>query len=200
MRDLLASRPELVPALDGAMRIYDIGTADHSARVAHMASVTAAELGLSPAEVEMIGWAGILHDVGMLAVPASILRKPGPLTVGEWVEVSRHPAAGADLLLAVSDRLEPLAAAVRAHHEWWDGSGYPDQLAGEDIPLPARIIALADVYDSVTHPRPYWTEAYPSEAAMVVMRAESDAHFDPTIAKVFLQMLRAGALEVPSTP
>jgi putative nucleotidyltransferase with HDIG domain len=197
VNDLMVSHPALVPALDSAMQVYDRGTARHSARVAHMAIVTAVDVGLNATDVEAIEWAALLHDVGKLAVPAAILRKPGPLTPDEWVEVSRHPAAGADVLLAISDRLAPLAVAVRAHHEWWDGSGYPDGLAGEEIPLLGRIIALADVYDSVTHPRPYRTQVYPSDAATVLLRAESGAHFDPTIAKAFLALLRAGAFEPP---
>jgi len=197
MPDVSASRPDVVPALEGALQIYDGGTARHSARVAQMASATAAELGLGPGEVEMVGWAGELHDLGKLAVPSVILHKPGPLVPEEWEEVARHPGAGADLLLAISERFAPLAAAVRSHHECWDGTGYPDGLAGEDIPLAGRIVAISDVYDSITRPRPYRKLAYGHDAATVLIRAESGAHFDPMVAKVFLGLLRAGAFEVP---
>jgi putative two-component system response regulator len=162
-----------------------------------MASVTALEFGLTPTEVDTIEWGGILHDIGKLAVPAAILRKPGPLTPDEWVEVRRHPTVGAEVLLSSSDGLAPLAAAVRSHHEWWDGSGYPDGLVGERIPLAGRIIAVADVFDSVTHPRPYRKLAYGVDAATVLLRSESGAHCDATIAKVLIGLLSAGAFDPP---
>jgi len=196
MRNLLLARPDLVPALEGALRIYDTATARHSARVAEMATITAVELGLDAGGLELTHWAAQLHDLGKLAVPAAILHKPGPLSAEEWEEVARHPGAGADLLLTISDELAPLAAAVRSHHECWDGSGYPDGLAGDDIPLAGRIVALADVYDSITRPRPYRNLAYGQDAATVLIRAETGAHFDPTLAKVFLGLLQGGAFEV----
>jgi putative two-component system response regulator len=181
------------------MQVYDRGTALHSARVGRMASVTAIALGLDPTEVDTIEWGGILHDIGKLAVPSSILHKAGALTADEWDEVCRHPAAGADMLLGLSDRLAPVAAAVRAHHEWWDGTGYPDGHDGESIPLAGRIIAVADVFDSVTHPRPYRSLAYGRDAAIVLLRAESGAHFDPQVAALFVELLCAGAFEESAT-
>lgn len=102
-----------------------------------------------------LGWAGLLHDIGKVAVPTEILRKPGRLNAVEWEEVKRHPVIGADIVLSVGDRLMPLAEAIRAHHEWFGGSGYPDGLAGDQIPLFGRLIAVVDVYDSLTADRPY---------------------------------------------
>jgi HD-GYP domain-containing protein (c-di-GMP phosphodiesterase class II) len=104
-----------------------------------------------------MNWVGILHDLGKLAVSAEVLRKTGPLTRSDWTEVKRHPVVGADLVLSISPSLAPLAAAIRAHHERWNGSGYPDGLDRVDIPLFGRIAAIGDVFDAVTHLRIYRT-------------------------------------------
>ena len=147
------SLSKLLPAFGNAMVAYHRGTAQHSERVGALARSIGVEIGVEGVDLEVLHWAGLLHDIGKLAVPEEILTKPGRLTPEEWIQVQRHPAVGAELLRTISSGLEPVAAAVRAHHEQWDGSGYPDGLAGEDIPLAGRIVTVADVYDALTHRR-----------------------------------------------
>jgi HD-GYP domain-containing protein (c-di-GMP phosphodiesterase class II) len=180
-------QPRLLPAIQGAVAHYHRGTADHSARVTRLAHLTGERFGLDDDALEALSWAGILHDVGKLAVSEEILAKAGPLTDEEWVEVRRHPAVGSDLLLLMSARLAPIAAAVRAHHERWDGAGYPDGLAGEDIPLGGRILTVADVFDSITHRRPYRIEAF-TEAEAVAFLEAAGHHFDPAVVERFLAL------------
>jgi HD-GYP domain-containing protein (c-di-GMP phosphodiesterase class II) len=152
-------------------------------------------LGPDPRDVEVMNWVGILHDLGKLAVPAEILRKPGPLTDLEWVEVKKHPVVGSDLVLAVSPHLAPLAAAIRAHHERWDGSGYPDELDGFDIPLFGRIAAIGDVFDAVTHRRGYRAGQlnYREGIEFVTQRANRD--FDPELVKASVDLDHQGLLD-----
>ena len=113
------------------------------------------ELGLDPRDVELMNWVGILHDVGKLAVSPEVLRKPGPLSELEWADVKRHPVVGSDLILAISSELAPLAAAIRLHHERLDKPAIPTNSTGLTFPLFGRIVALADVFDAVTHQRDY---------------------------------------------
>jgi HD-GYP domain-containing protein (c-di-GMP phosphodiesterase class II) len=184
----LGVRSRLLPAIQGAVAHYHRGTADHSARVARLARLTGERFGLEDDELEALSWAGILHDVGKLAVREEVLAKDGPLTEQEWVEVRRHPAVGSDLLLLMSARLAPIAASVRAHHERWDGTGYPDALAGDDIPLGGRILAVADVFDSITHRRPYRTEVFSEAEAVAFLDAGAGHHFDPAVVERFLAL------------
>ena len=135
MYTALDTHDEPLSALYGAEVVYCPGTAQHSTRVSYMCGLLAEALGLGPAETETARWAGVLHDIGKLSVPVEILHKPGRLTAADWEAVKKHPAAGAELVLGISARLAPVAAAIRSHHERWDGSGYPDGLDGHDIPL-----------------------------------------------------------------
>ncbi len=169
------------------MVVYHRGTAEHSQRVGTIANAIGVELGLPDRELEVVHWAGLLHDIGKLAIPEEILSKPGPLTPEEWVEVRRHPSVGSDLLRTISPGFEPVAAAVRAHHERWDGTGYPDGLAGTDIPLGGRIVAVADVYDALTHPRSYRRNAYTTAAAIEHIATNAEHLFDPDITQAFLR-------------
>ncbi len=130
----------------------------------------------------------MLHDPGKLAVPAEILTKQGPLNSDEWAEVHRHPSVGSDLLRTISPGLDPVAAAVRAHHERWDGRGYPDGLAGANIPLAGRIVAVADVYDALTHPRSYRPNAYTLTAAVEYLTTNAGSHFAPDVIEAFGRM------------
>jgi putative nucleotidyltransferase with HDIG domain len=167
------------------MVVYHRGTAQHSERVGAIARALGAELMLPDAELEMLHWTGLLHDIGKLSVPEEILSKAGPLTPDEWVEVRRHPIVGAEVLRAISPGLEPVASGVRGHHERWDGSGYPDALAGRDIPLAARIVTIGDVYDALTHRRSYRPEAFPSESALEHLVANAGRFYDPEIVDAF---------------
>jgi putative two-component system response regulator len=170
----------------------DDGTAQHSARVGQGSALIAAHLGIDVREIEVVSWAGTLHDVGKLRVPYEILVKPGSLTEPEWVEIKKHPALGADMLLSVSPELEPIAAGVRSHHEHWDGSGYPQGLRGDEIPLAGRIIAVLDVFDSLMCPRPYRFRAWSERAVVEYLSSVAGSHLDPEIVAVFLELHSEG--------
>ena len=180
-----ASLSKLVPAFGNAMGVYHAGTARHSQRVGAIACAIGIELGLPEADVEAVQWTGLLHDIGKLAVSDDILSKPGPLTADEWAVVRRHPVVGSELLHAISPELDPVARGVRAHHERWDGSGYPDGLAGADIPLAGRLVAIGDVYDALTHPRSYRPSAYPIAGAIEHITTGAGRLYDPDVVEAF---------------
>ncbi len=185
----------LVGALGEAVASYDRGTFEHSTRVGQRAHRLGQAIGLEGATLDSLGWAGILHDLGKLAVPEEVLTKTDGLTPVEWEQVRVHPVVGEQLLLAISDRLVPVASAVRAHHERWDGAGYPDGLSGEDIPLLGRIVAVADVYDALTHARSYRPGRYTPGEAVDLLRSWAGSHLDPYLVPVFLHLLEQ---EVPA--
>jgi putative two-component system response regulator len=179
-------------ALEIALDAYDRGTWRHCARVGFISSAIGEGLALPADTAEALGWAAVLHDLGKLAIPASILDKPGPLDPDEWREVTRHPSTGSEVLLSVSDSLWPIAQGVRAHHERWDGSGYPDGLAGTAIPIAGRIIAVADVFDSLRSPRRYRSHVWSDGgAAQFVVEAAGRA-FDPEVVAEFARLHAAG--------
>ena len=183
-----ASHARLLPAFGNAMVAYHTGTAEHSDRVGTMARAVGVELALVGEELEVLHWAGLLHDIGKLAVPEKILNKRGPLTTPEWDAIKRHPSVGGDLLLTISPGLEPVAAAVRAHHERWDGSGYPDGLVGRGIPLAGRIVAVADVYDALTHPRSYRPDAFASASAIEHLTSGAGHLYDRDVVDAFCRL------------
>ena len=131
-------------------------------------------------------FAALLHDVGKIAVPDAILRKPGPLTPEEWDVMHRHPYYSRQIVAPV-EPLRRLTPWIYHHHERWDGTGYPDGLKGEAIPLAARIIAVADVWDALRSDRPY-RKAWPEEKAWEHIREQAGKHFDPQVVEVFLRM------------
>lgn len=184
-----SSHARLLPAFGNAMVVYHAGTAEHSERVGAMARAMGVEFALGEEDLEVLHWAGLLHDIGKLAVAEAILNKPGPLTPDEWDDVKRHPSVGSDLLHTILSGLEPVAAAVRAHHERLDGSGYPDGLAGRDIPLAGRIIAVADVYDALTHPRSYRPRAYASPSAIDHLTTAAGRLYDRDVVEAFCRVL-----------
>jgi putative nucleotidyltransferase with HDIG domain len=194
MHDTLRKHPHLLDALEGALGIYHHGTAEHPDRVREVAQVLGAHLNVRGVDREVLSWAAWLHDLGKMAVPAALLRKKGPLTEADWVEVKRHPAVGAEMLLSLSPLLAPIAAGVRAHHERWDGSGYPDGLAGDEIPLIARIVAVADVFDSITHPRSYRVRVYTRDEAIAELQAGAGTGFDPKVVTALTELDRRGRL------
>jgi putative two-component system response regulator len=170
----------------------DDGTAQHSARVGQGCALVAAHLGIDVREIEIVSWAGTLHDIGKLRVPYDILVKPGPLDDEEWSVIKQHPAMGAEMLLAVSPELEPIAAGICSHHEHWDGSGYPYGLRGAEIPLAGRIIAVLDVFDSLMCPRPYRFRAWSERAVVDYVASIAGSHLDPDVVSVFLELHRHG--------
>lgn len=171
----------------------DQETSGHCERVAHNCVVVGRAMGLDPDFLKLLYWSGLLHDLGKLGVPESILHKPGRLSEEEFEVVKRHAALGAELLLSVSQDFKPLAAGVRWHHERWDGRGYPDGLRGEEIPLQARILAVVDVFEAVTSSRPYHRPLELQEARDLI-RDGTGTHFDPKVATVFLHEVAAGRI------
>ena len=194
MKEAEAPHPPSLPALEGAVTIYDRDTSEHSERVAYASVALARRLGLSDPEVQTVWWAATLHDLGKLAVPVEVLRKTGPLDEIEWAQMRRHPAVGSDLLLAISPTLTPIAAAVRAHHERWDGGGYPDRMAGENIPLLGRIVAITDAYDSMTRRRPYLERVLAASEAIGELQEQAGSQFDPRLVQVFVEVHNNGQI------
>ncbi|MCC6772411.1 MAG: diguanylate cyclase, partial [Gemmatimonadaceae bacterium] len=163
-------------------------TQGHCERVADVACQIAAAAGLDESELLWFRIGALLHDVGKLIVPSEVLNKPGRLTKEEWELMKRHPIAGVELLSDVEFPWDILPI-VRSHHECWDGSGYPDGLVADEIPLVARIVCLADVYDALTTERSY-KRAIPHDEALNVMRRDAGRQFDPQLFETFEQLMR----------
>jgi HD-GYP domain-containing protein (c-di-GMP phosphodiesterase class II) len=180
-----------VRTLTATLADRDPSTGAHSHRVAELAVRAGAAARLSPTAMRRLAIAGLLHDIGKLTVPADILNKPGRLTDEEFATVKTHPAAGASILLHLGG-LEREAAIVRAHHERYDGAGYPDGISGEAIPLEARLLAVCDVFDALTSDRAY-RSAWPAERARELLRAESGTAFDPRCVEALVCALDEGA-------
>jgi HD-GYP domain-containing protein (c-di-GMP phosphodiesterase class II) len=173
-----------VQALAVELRDHHRATAEHSHRLATLARAVAERLGLDALDATEVELVAVLHDVGKLAIPPDVLDFPGPLTPGQRVLVRRHTIEGEELLVQTAG-LEHLAPAVRASHEAWDGTGYPDGLAGEGIPLAARIVACADAFDAMTSDRAYRRGVPPAEAAARIAEG-AGGQFDPRVAEALL--------------
>jgi putative two-component system response regulator len=198
-QQLEESRLETLNRLALAAEYRDDGTHQHTRRVARTAFLLARELGLAAADAALIRQAAPLHDLGKLSLPDSILLKPAKLSVAEYREVKRHPAAGAAILRGSSSEVLRLAEEIAlTHHEWWDGNGYPGGLKGEEIPLAGRIVALADVFDALTHARPY-KRAWPIDRAVSEIKRLAGRQFDPGLVKAFLTLDPSGLVELPAT-
>jgi putative two-component system response regulator len=196
MRELDAGRAETLQRLALEAEYRDDATTQHTERVGATAAGIAAQLGLDSAEVELVREAAPLHDVGKLAIPDTILLRPGKLSEQEYELVKTHAELGARLLSGSSSPVLQMAAVIAvSHHERWDGCGYPDGLAGEAIPLVGRIVAVADVYDALTHDRPY-KSLWPVEQAIAELRRGAGSQFDPRVVDAFLTM-REDAAYVP---
>jgi putative two-component system response regulator len=187
-RELEEARIEVLDRLMLAAEYRDDETGQHTRRVGESAARIAAALGLPAAEAELIRRAAPLHDVGKIAIPDEILLKPGPLTAEELVVMRTHTTAGAKMLAGGRSELLRLAEKVAlSHHERWDGRGYPHGLSGESIPLAARIVALADFHDALTHARPY-RPAWESARVRAEITREAGAHFDPEVVRAFREV------------
>ena len=185
------AQAEVTLRLGRVAEYRDDDTAEHTDRVGATAARLARALGLPPEEVELIAAAAPLHDIGKVAIPDAVLLKPGPLTEQESVLMRTHASIGAHILSGGTSRLVRLAEEMaQHHHERWDGGGYPRGLAGLDIPLGGRLVAVADVFDALTNARPY-KRAWPVERAVAAMRAERGRHFDPHLLDLFLTDLEA---------
>src|SRR3954469_8810268 len=181
-----------VLVLAETLDLRDSGTASHSQTVGRLAALIAGSLGLEAARVERIRLAGILHDIGKIGIPDWILHKPGALDASEWAEVKKHPEMGARI--AASAKLDDISEWILCHHERVDGRGYPGGLPRDEIPVEARILAVADAYEAVTAERCYKTAMHPSEAEQE-LRRQAGAQFD---AEVVDALLGAIAVEQPS--
>lgn len=184
-RELEEARVEVLERLTQAAEFRDDATGKHTRRVGNDAAATARLLGLDQAEVELIRRAAPLHDVGKVAIPDAILLKPGRLTPDEFEVMKTHTTLGAEMLAGGRSPMMHLAQRIAlCHHERWDGNGYPNGLAGEEIPLPARIVAIVDFYDALSHARPYRT-AWEPERIWEEIERENGRHFDPVIVEAF---------------
>src|SRR5215210_8003277 len=187
-RDLESLRVEMLRRLALAAEYRDDNTREHTERVAALAARLGRRLGLSELAVNHLRHAAPLHDVGKIAIPDSILLKPGRLSEQEFEVVKTHAEAGARVLAdAESELLEVAESIARAHHERWDGTGYPDALAGSEIPLVGRLVHVADVFDILVHERPY-KEAFSVEAAAEEISGGAGTQFDPEVVEAFTDL------------
>jgi putative nucleotidyltransferase with HDIG domain len=171
----------------------DAYTKAHSHRVTRMAMIMAREWGCSKEEIDVVDFAGRLHDIGKIGIRDDILLKPGPLTPAEYEIIKQHPIIGESIVgqLGLWDREKTI---IRHHHEHYNGSGYPDGLRGGEIPLLARILAVADAYDAMVTHRPY-RAVMGSSDALTIIRDGGGSQFDPVFADLFFRLFRKGAFE-----
>lgn len=192
--DLKAAHEELEKAyLDTIHRLVlaaeykDEDTGDHIMRMSRYSALIAEKLGLPAKEVQNILYAAPMHDVGKIGIPDSILMKPGKLTDEEFQTMKTHSIIGANILAYSKAEVLKLAEQIAiSHHEKWNGKGYPQDLAGDTIPLAARIVGLVDVFDALTSKRPY-KDPFPVEVALDIIKKERGQHFDPEVVDVFLE-------------
>ena len=189
-RDLQRSNQEIAAAYDTTLEgwvrtlsLRDGETEDHTQRVTEITMKLAATLGIDDPDLEYMRRGSLLHDIGKMGIPDSILLKSGPLTEDEREIIRKHPVYAYELLSPIS-YLRPALDIPYCHHEKWDGSGYPRGLKGEEIPLAARLFAVADVWDALRSNRPY-RPAWTLERARRYLREQSGSHFDPQVVEVF---------------
>lgn len=180
------TRIEITRRLGRAAEFRDNETGRHVIRVSNFSHTIASALGLPSEEINLITHASPLHDIGKIGVPDGILLKPGPLTTEEWRVMKRHTVIGARILDGSDDPLMHTAREISmGHHEHWDGSGYPRRRTGNKIPLSARVVAVADVFDALTSERPY-KQPWPHLDAMNYIKQQSGKQFDPDVVNVFV--------------
>lgn len=191
-QDLEAAQIEILQRLAAAAEFRDDDTGHHTLRVGHLSALLAGQLGLPAGQVELIRRAAPLHDVGKIGIPDSILLKPGRLTSSERRVMQTHTTIGATMLAGGHSALVQAAERIaRRHHERWDGKGYPSGCAANEIDLEARIVAVADFLDALTHDRPY-RKAWSVSKTIAAITAERGGHFDPAVVDALLAMHRAG--------
>lgn len=191
MDELIQTRLEIIQRLSRAAEYKDNETGLHVIRMSHYAHVLAKAIGYSPSAAENLMHAAPMHDVGKIGIPDAILQKPGKLDGAEWEIMRTHTTIGAEIIGEHSSPLLKTAHTVALyHHEKWNGTGYPHGLKTENIPMEARIIAIADVFDALTSVRPY-KPAWPLDKTLALLNSESGQHFDPELVKAFTQELPA---------
>ena len=187
--ELEKTRSQIIRRLGRAAEFKDNETGNHVIRMSHYSRLMAQASGMRAAQVDLLFHAAPMHDVGKIGIPDHILLKPGKLDASEWVVMRQHPAMGAEIIGEHKDELLQAAHSVAlTHHEKWDGSGYPAGLKGEEIPIFARIVAIADVFDALTTARPY-KEAWTVEAALKMIDDGMGHHFDPGLASALISAL-----------
>lgn len=187
--DLQKTHLELIQRLGRAAEFKDNETGLHVLRMSHASRILALKLGFNEAFADDLLNAAPMHDIGKIGIPDNILLKPGKLDDDEMAVMKQHPQIGADILDNSSSSLIQLAYSVAMyHHEKWDGSGYPHGLKGEEIPVEARIVAVADVFDALTNKRPY-KEAWTVEDALAEINKQSGLHFDPEVVNALIESL-----------
>jgi PAS domain S-box-containing protein len=189
IRELQAAHQETAERLAGAIEMYDPQSGSHVSQTASIAALLGAELGLDTQRTLLLRAATPLHDIGNISIPDSVLRKPGRLTPSERERMESHTVVGHRILAnSTSEPLRMAAAIALSHHEWFDGSGYPQGLSGEEIPIEARIVAVADVLDALLSDRPY-RPAMTTEETMALIVEERGAHFDPAVVDALTENL-----------
>jgi response regulator RpfG family c-di-GMP phosphodiesterase len=195
--ELEAARRDSLVRLAIAAEFRDDGTHEHPQRVGRTAMALARVLGMDEDQASLIGQAAELHDVGKLAIPDAILLKRKRLAAHEFEQLKTHTTTGAAILGGgQSSLMAPAEQIALTHHERWDGSGYPNGLAGDDIPITGRIVALADVFDALTHPRPY-KSAWSLDATVSEIRSLEGRQFDPAVVSAFMELDPAGLVDLP---
>lgn len=188
-KDLVQTQLQIIQRLGRAAEFKDNETGLHVIRMSHYSRLIAEALDLPDNYSDLIFKAAPMHDVGKIGIPDSVLLKPGKLDDQEWELMRQHPQFGADIMGDhESELLKEARIIALAHHEKWDGSGYPNGLKGEEIPLSARIVAVADVFDALTTERPY-KKAWTVGDAVALIDKESGSHFDPELVAVFHEVL-----------
>lgn len=188
-KELEDTRFEIIRRLGRAAEYKDNETGLHVIRMSHYARLLAVESGLPDKYCELIYNAAPMHDIGKIGTPDAILKKPDKLNEQEWLEMQRHAEIGAEIIGEHNDPLLEMARRIAlTHHEKWDGTGYPNGLSGEDIPIEGRIVAIADVFDALTSIRPY-KQAWSVAETMDLFERESGKHFDPELVVHFKQVI-----------
>jgi putative two-component system response regulator len=186
---------QIVAALANAVEAKDVGLVHHCRWLAHHAARVGVQVGLRGEELEAVAYGALLHDVGKIGVPEHLLRKEGPLSDEEWSVMRRHPEIGERICRPLRTSLS-FAPIIRHHHEKFNGKGYPDRLRGEEIPLGARIVAVADAYEAMVHGRPY-QPAQPHSLAAEELMSLRGSQFDPDLVPIFLDELERDTQGVP---
>jgi putative two-component system response regulator len=189
--DSLEEAESILFALAQAVEHRDTYTADHCQRLAGYSVLLGTALGLGRRDLLALHRGGFLHDIGKIAVPDAILHKKGSLTEGEWIVMRSHPLKGEDICRPMKT-LQPVLPIIRSHHERWDGSGYPDGLRGQGIPLGARILQIADIYDALTTVRPYKAAFTPAAALKTLEEESARGWRDPELVGVFCRLQGQG--------
>lgn len=187
MNDSLESSEAILFALANAIEAKDKYTEGHSERVSIYSTRLARKLGMNDEEIDIIRRGGLLHDIGKIGIPESILCKPAPLDFDEYTIMKKHPAIGSKIAEPLKSSV-PIQNMIRSHHEEWNGKGHPDGLKGEDIPLEARIVSIADTYDAIVTTRPY-RKGQPKEVAFDIMREGAGEQWDPDLIEAFIEMI-----------